>query len=114
MLKIVLFFLFEYYSNQLSGMRGLVVVFCLFVGMADAHWLVVSPNGFGCSIHVGASRTAVPMPTSVLCWCISLQTRVEACAGIFDTMTVLLAGLLAAADMGGVAIELHDIFCWLQ
>ncbi|GMH16171.1 hypothetical protein Nepgr_018012 [Nepenthes gracilis] len=83
----------EYNSNQLSGCRGLDAVFLLFVGCADAHWLVVSLNGFAVQSTLAVLHCCVMMPTGMI-WLMLILMWVATDAGVHDALDVSILSVV--------------------
>ncbi|GMH22113.1 hypothetical protein Nepgr_023956 [Nepenthes gracilis] len=63
------------------GMQGIGCCFLLFVGCADAHWLVVSLNGFAVQSTLAVLHCRVLMPTGMI-WLMLILMWVATDAGV--------------------------------
>ncbi|GMH22099.1 hypothetical protein Nepgr_023942 [Nepenthes gracilis] len=69
------------------GMQGIGCCFLLFVGCADAHWLVVSLNGFAVQSTLGVLHRRVLMPTGMI-WLMLILMWVATDAGVHVALDV--------------------------
>ncbi|GMH24774.1 hypothetical protein Nepgr_026617 [Nepenthes gracilis] len=87
------------------GMQGIGRCFLLFVGGADAHWLVVSLNGFAVQSTLVVLHCRVMMPTGMI-WLMLILMWVAPDAGVH----VALDSVLSYADLAGCGPGVLN--CW--
>ncbi|GMH15538.1 hypothetical protein Nepgr_017379 [Nepenthes gracilis] len=69
------------------GMQGIGCYFLLFVGCADAHWPVVSMNGFAVQSTLAVLHCRVMMPTGMI-WLMLILMWVVTDAGVHVALDV--------------------------